>query len=270
MPPQILKSVLDDNLWPGLKVQVRCIHALMIRDLMMRYGRGNIGFLWVVLEAMMLTIGVMIIWSAIRPPMEQGVQVVLLAFTGYMLLTMWRHSTNTGTCFFEQNVALLYHRHISLLDIFISRVLLEFAGMTTSLFFLATILVDSGLIDPPRDLGLIVVAWLSMFWLSSGLALNLAVLTQYYKTSERFIAPVQYFYLPLSGAFYMVNWLPKFARDIVWYAPTTHCYEMFRAGFLSEGVLTYYTVWYPLLWALGLTFLGLWGMDKVRNDMHLG
>ena len=142
--------------------------------------------------------------------------------------------------------------------------------MTTSLFFLGTILVDTGLIDPPRDLTLILVAWLLMFFLSASLALNLAVLTQFSQTAERFIPPFQYFYLPVSGAFYMVNWLPKFARDVVWFAPTTHCYEMFRAGFLDEGVLTYYTVWYPLLWSLVLTCLGVWGMNKVRNDIHFG
>src|SRR5262245_54023087 len=80
----------------GLAVQARCLKALMIRDMMMRYGRANIGFLWVILEPMILTAGVMAIWSLIRPPYEHGVQIVAIVLTGYMPLTLWRHIANAG------------------------------------------------------------------------------------------------------------------------------------------------------------------------------
>ena len=48
----------------GWKVQARVITALMLRDAMMRYGRENIGFVWVILEPMLLCTGVMILWSS--------------------------------------------------------------------------------------------------------------------------------------------------------------------------------------------------------------
>jgi capsular polysaccharide transport system permease protein len=260
----------DSYLWRGLTVQARCIHALMIRDLMMRYGRDNIGFLWVILEPMILTVGVMTIWSVLKPPFEHGVPLILLVFTGYMILTMWRHLLNAGVSLFERNAGLLYHRHISLIDTFISRMLLEFAGTTTALVLVGTVLVDTGLIDPPHDLGIIICAWLTMALLSSSLALNFAVLTEYSMAAEKFIAPFQYFMLPLSGTFFMVEWLPSFAQTIIWYNPTVHCYEMFRAGFFGEEVRTHYSIWYPLVWSLGLMCLGIWGMDKVRNNIHFG
>jgi ABC-type polysaccharide/polyol phosphate export permease len=53
MPDAGLDLVLP-GLWRGVKVQARVLRALMIRELMMRYGRGNIGFLWLVLEPMLL------------------------------------------------------------------------------------------------------------------------------------------------------------------------------------------------------------------------
>jgi len=264
------KLELNSDLWRGLTVQARCIYALMLRDLMMRYGRDNIGFLWVVVEAMILTVGVMIIWSTLRQDLNRGVGIVLLAFTGYMLLTMWRHFTNAGMRLFELNAGLLYHRHISLLDTFVSRLFLEFAAMTTSLVVVGTVLVDAGLIEPPHDLGIIVVGWLSMAALSSSVALNLAVLTEYSKVAERLVPPFQYFMLPVSGAFFMVSWLSTSLRNLAWYIPTVHCYEMFRAGFVGEQVLTYYSIWYPLAWSLSLTCLGVWGMEKVRNRIHFG
>ena len=52
----------------GLAVQWRSIRALMVRDMMMRYGRAHLGFVWVVIEPMLLTAGVLAIRSAIRGP----------------------------------------------------------------------------------------------------------------------------------------------------------------------------------------------------------
>lgn len=268
MPQLLAKLTANGDLWRGLKVQARCIHALMIRDLMMRYGRDNIGFLWVVVEAMMLACGVMVIWSVLRPALEHGVGIIFLAFSGYLLLTMWRHFTQAGVRFFELNSGFLYHRHITLLDTFIARFLLEFAAMTASFLFVGTVLLDANLIDPPHDLGMIIIGWLAMASLAASVGLNLAVMTEYSKTSERFIQPMQYFMLPLSGAFYMVYWLPTPLQDIAWFVPTVHCYEMVRAGFLGGAVVTYYTIWYPFLWALCLFCLGIWGMEKVRNHIH--
>src|SRR5689334_14760682 len=84
----------------GFSIQRRNIHALILRDMMMRYGRDNIGFIWVVLEPMLLTAGVMALWSILYPGGKYGITVIEFVLTGYMPLTLWRHLTN-------QNVTLL-------------------------------------------------------------------------------------------------------------------------------------------------------------------
>ena len=45
----------------GLNVQFRCLRALMIREMMMRYGRNSLGFVWVFIEPMLLCVG---LWLA--------------------------------------------------------------------------------------------------------------------------------------------------------------------------------------------------------------
>jgi len=264
------KPTVKGDLSRSAKVQMRSIYALMIRDLMMRYGRDNIGFLWVVVEAMMLAVGVMIIWSVLRPSLEHGVSMIFMAFTGYLLLTMWRHFTQSGVGLFEQTSGLLYHRNVSILDIFISRIFLEFAAMSASFVFIGAVLIDANLIDPPHDLGTVVVGWLAMAALAASVGLNLAVASEYSKTVERFVGPIQYFLLPISGSFYMVYWLPTKLQNIAWFIPMVHCYEMVRGGFVGDAVVTYYTIWYPYLWAICLTCLGLWGLERVRSRIHLG
>jgi capsular polysaccharide transport system permease protein len=260
----------DADFRRGLKVQAHCIHALAIRDMMMRYGRGNIGFLWVVLEPMILCTGVLIVRSILNPPSEHGVQLVALVLTGYMPLTLWRHMLNGGTFLFRRSAALLYHRNISLLDAFLSRMLLEFIGTTTALAAVSAFLLAAGIIDSPHDFGLMAAAWLLKGFLSFGLALNFAVLTEYSEVSEKFVAPFQYLMLPLSGTFFLVAWLPTHAQSLIWYNPTVHCYEMFRAGFFGEEVETHYVIWYPLVWSVGLTTFGLWGLERVRDRIHFG
>src|SRR5262245_10435045 len=140
----------------GMKVQFRCLRALMIREMMMRYGRNSLGFVWVFIEPMLLCVGVMVLWSLAREPFEHGLPVVAFVFTGYMPLTLWRHITNKSVRLFRQNSNLLYHRHVTLLDVFLTGALLEFAGTTTALFLVGATLTTIGALDWPHDIGLVV------------------------------------------------------------------------------------------------------------------
>src|SRR5258708_25014933 len=226
MLPAAIEYFATSDFARGLKSQARCMHAVVIRDLMMRYGRGNIGFLWVVLEPMILTVGVMGVWSMIKAPSEHAVQIVAIVLPGYMPLTLWRHFTNAAVFIFRRNAGLLYHRNISLLDTFLSRMFLEFVGTTTALATVSGLLLAADIIAPPQDIGLVVAAWSLQGLYSLGLALIIAALTEYSEVTERFIQPLQYLMLPISGTFFMVEWLPTFAQDIIWYTPSIHIYEM--------------------------------------------
>lgn len=270
-----MRRRLDERSTPnalssGLTVQVRAVHALVVREMMMRYGRANIGFLWVVLEPMLLTSGVLILWSALKAPYEHGVQVISLVMTGYMPLTLWRHITQAGVHAFRRSMSLLYHRHITLFDAFIARMILEFAGTTTALVIVYLVLLAAGLVSPVHNPGIVVLGWLSMAALSVGVAACIAVLTEYSEASEKFIQPFQYFMLPLSGSFFMVEWLPYKVQQIALMNPSVHCYEMVRGGLFGEEVVTHYTVWYPALFGVVLFALGIARFDAVRDRLHTG
>lgn len=270
MPQSTPDASGSPSMTVGLKVQARILRALIVRDMMMRYGRANIGFLWVILEPMILTVGVMALWSQIKSPYEHGLEIVGIVLTGYMPLTLFRHITGVGPFIFRRSITFLYHRNISFIDILIARAALEFAGTTTALFVVYLALVLAGIVAPAHDLGLVLLAWFLMALLSFGIMIMFAVLTEYNETTERFIQPFQYLMLPLSGTFFMVEWLPERAQELIWYNPTVHCYEMFRAGFFGEAVITHHTWWYPLLWAVFLTALGFNLIEQVRDKIHSG
>jgi capsular polysaccharide transport system permease protein len=260
----------DRSFYAGLRIQARCLGALMIREMMMRYGRGNIGFLWIVLEPMILTGGVMLLWSFLKSPYEHGMQIVSFVLTGYMPLTLWRHLTSAGIFAFRRSIGLLYHRQISLIDVVAARMLLEFCGTTAALTFVYAVLLLGGIVEPMHDPGLVMLAWCLMGLLSLGVGINFAVLTEYSEVTERFIQPIQYLMLPISGCFFMVELLPTRAQELALFNPTVHCYEMFRAGFFGEAVTAHFSPWYPLVWAMGLITIGIASIDSVRDHLNTG
>jgi len=256
--------------WSGLKLQGRVLNALMIRELMMRYGRGNIGFLWLIVEPMILCAGVIGLRWMIQEHQEHGVPLVALLLSGYMPLTLWRHLTNRGIFLLRRNMGMLYHTNITMLDTFLMSMCLEFAGCTFAFMVNYGALVLVGAVDPIENYGLVIGGWCLMGILAVGVAAVIAVMSEKFEASERFIQPLQYLILPISGFFFMVGWLPDSIQQWAWYMPVIHCFELTRDGFFGDAVPTHYTVAYPLI--LGVVLLGIFipMFEKVRDSIVYG
>lgn len=258
------------KLWTGLATQFRVIRALVVRDMMTRYGRSNIGFLWVVLEPMILTTGVAAIWAITRQSYEHGLHVVSFVISGYMPLTLWRHLSNGGSNLIRQSVPVLYHRRLTLIDVVIARAVTEFISVTLAFFIIYGTLLATGVVEVVDDPGLMLLGWLLLAGIGFAASLVIAGMTEFSEAADRFVQPMQYLLIPLSGAFYMVDWLPPLAQRVVLYNPMIHCYEMFRSGFFGEGVTVHYQIWYPLLWIAVLITVGLKMLDAARETLHAG
>jgi capsular polysaccharide transport system permease protein len=257
------------NLARGLAVQIRCVSAIVVRDIMMRYGRNNIGFLWFILEPMILCILVMALFSVIEPKGSQrNLTVVQFYFTGYMPLTLWRHMSTCCIKPSRQSAGLLWHRNISLLDTLIGRLVMEFLGTTAAVMVIYLALLTAGLVQPPAYPGLVMVGWLEMAFLSLAVAVLIAGLTEWSETAERFIQPVQYIMMPISGYLFMVDWLPTPLQRIALWHPLVSIFEMYRGGFFGENLKTYYYLWYPPLCSLIILTYGLWLLERMRDKMH--
>jgi capsular polysaccharide transport system permease protein len=66
---------------------------------------------------------------------------------------------------------------------------------------------------------------------------------------------------PLSGAIYMVDWLPRAAQEVVLWIPMVHGVEMLRHGYFGDVVRTYED---PAYFALVNLILTLFGVALVR------
>ena len=122
-----------------------------MREIVTRYGREGIGFLWVIGEPLAFCLGVIILWSALKPAYEHGIRLGPFVMTGYMSLLLMRHLVTHGLSALQANVGLMYHRVISPLHIFVSRFVLEIAGTTTAFAVVYVILAALGQVGLPKE-----------------------------------------------------------------------------------------------------------------------
>lgn len=235
----------------------------------MRYGREHLGFVWVVLEPMLLTAGVLVLWTSLKGAFEHGAPIVELVLTGYMLLTLWRHMTNASILLHRRSIPLLYHRPVSGFDIFYARLLLEFSATTTALLFVWVPLALLGIVSPIADWGLAICGWLIMGALATGAGALILIATEANETMEKFIQPIQYLLVPLSGTFFMVGWFSPNIQSLLLINPLVHCYEVFRAGFFGSAIETHFSISYVIIWALLLNFFGVVGIRYLCRHVQL-
>src|SRR5437588_11604889 len=152
----------------SLAIQTRVIGALVMREIITRYGRHNIGFMWALVEPMVFTTGVLAVWSLVHTHATK-LPLVPFVVTGYSTVLLWRNTINRCGNAIEPNRALLHHRNVRVVDLFIARLLLEVGGATLSFMTLATLLTLTGAMSPPDDVLACVVAWLQLAWCAMAL-----------------------------------------------------------------------------------------------------
>jgi ABC-type polysaccharide/polyol phosphate export permease len=252
-----LIAVADTPLARSLAIQMRVIRALLLREVITRYGRHGLGVLWLILEPMMFTLGVAGLWYVAQLHTVSNIPIVAFAITGYSSILLWRNVSSRCVKAIEPNLALMYHRNVKVLDIFVARFLLEFVGATASITALTFLFAGIGAMQWPHDILLVLQGWLLLAWFAHALGLIVGALSERSEFIERIWHVITYLLFPLSGAAYMVDWLPKAAQEIVLWLPMVHGVEMIRHGYFGAVIPTYENPAYFATANLVMTLFGL-------------
>ena len=248
---------LEPTFARSLKIQLRVIGALLMREIITRYGRGNLGFLWIFLEPMIFTLGVTALWYGAGLHHGSSIPIVAFAVTGYSSVLLWRNCGTRASMAVLPNVPLLYHRNVRVLDLFIARILLEIAGATISFTVLSVVWISLGWMELPVDIFMVIFGWFLLAWFGTALALIIGSLTVYTHVAELLWGPAAYLMFPLSGAAFMVDWLPANLQKIVLIFPMVHGVEILREGYFGSVVRTHFDVSYMMAVTLVMTVIGL-------------
>ena len=238
-------------------IQRRVIGALLMREILTRFGRHNIGFLWLFVEPMLFTLGVTVLWTAAKLGHGSNIPIVAFALTGYSSVLLWRNMPARCIGAIGPNLSLMYHRHVKVIDIFASRLLLEAGGATISFVVLTVVFSTVGLIQPPEDVGKLLFAWFMTAWFGLSLGILMGALSESSEIIEKLWHPASYLLFPLSGAGFMVDALPTAAQDFVILLPMVHGVELLREGYFGSTFKAHYNMTYMALCCSGLTVLGL-------------
>jgi capsular polysaccharide transport system permease protein len=158
---------------------------------------------------------------------------------------------------------------VTILDMLIARTLLEAAGVTSTVFLLlgvATLFDMASL--PERPLWLFLAIFFQV-WFAFACSMICCAATHDNRLVARLVHPLTYLMMPISGAFYVLSWVPEPYKSILWYVPFVQIFEMARYGQFYSSPSTYFDVLYLLAVCSVLTFFGLLAVSVVRRHIHL-
>ncbi len=229
----------------------------MIRDMHTRFGRQNIGYLWLFVEPMILAGAVAILHIVAGKGLPGGISIFPFYILAYAPYYLYRAILNRACDAWEENHVLFYHRQVTLLDALVARGLLDLAAVSVAVL---VFLLGYGAVlgEWPNDWIKIAAGMIAMTALCLGGGMCFLAMTVFGSHHvHRFVHPFTYLTLPISGGFFMLWWFPT---DLQWWMglyPTVHAFELVRGGFFGEQVPILYDLEYMLTWILVLNVLGL-------------
>lgn len=256
-----------DSFAAGWSIQRRVIGALMIRELVTRFGRENIGFLWMMVEPLLFAGMVGLVWRYMKGPEEHGVSIVAFVASGYIPMTLFRHTVNRTTRVFSVNGSLLYHRQIKILDFIFVRFLIEVIGAMMAGLFIGIVLFLFNEFPAPANIGALLFGWIIYCFFTFSLCLVLAPLSEMSEVIEKLMPVTLYIMIPFSGVFNMVSWLaPQFQKAML-YSPFVSPMELIRYGIFGERVNPIWELSVPLSSSIVLMLLGLALCRRIRREL---
>jgi ABC-type polysaccharide/polyol phosphate export permease len=216
---------------------------------------------------MLFTLGITTLWTVTKAIHGADIPIVAFALTGYSNVLLWRNMPSRCIGSIDPNLSLLYHRQVKVLDIFLSRLILEAGGATISFVTLGLVFIYFGWMSPPEDVLAVVGGWLMTAWFGMSLAILLGALSERFELVEKLWHPFAYLLFPLSGAGFMVDAVPKEAQNFLLWLPMVHGVEYVRHGFFGSSFHAHYDLAYMACCNIMLTILGLAQTRRVSKEV---
>ena len=259
---------MTENVRSSFHIQTRVISALLMREIITRYGRNNIGFLWLFVEPLLVTLSILAMWTFSGAHSVSKLNIVAFMLTGYPMTMMWRDAANRCLNAIGSNISLLYHRNVRVLDVFISRILLELAGNTIAFIGLMLVFIFMGIIPMPANTLYMLYAWLLIAWFGGALGLVVGVGAERIEVFGQLWKAFSMVLMPISGTFVFIDSLPFAVQKILLWMPMVHGTEMLRHGYFGTLVRTHENPWFLIVVNVVMTFIGLIMVQKYSRGVE--
>lgn len=263
-------TILDDNGFPrAVRTQLNVLGALMMRDIHTRYGRQNLGFVWLFVEPALLGIFVALMRAFQVTVLPGGINVFAFGVIGYVIYYVFRTIIGRAATAAESNEPLLWHARVTLEDIMLARTILETAAvMIATAVFLVAIGVAFG--SWPLSWVQMGIGIILMGLLAHGFALVALAMTRFgVPVVDRVVHPILYVSIIFSGVFFMVWWMPEPVQAVILLVPIIHIFEFIREGQFGPGQPYIYDMTYALAWIVILNVYGGFALRRAKPHLEL-
>lgn len=229
---------------------LRSVVALILREMVTRYGRTPGGYLWTIAEPVGGIAMLVIIFSVglkIRTP-ALGINFPLFFATGLMTLGMYQGTAGVVQRALNFSRQLLFYPGIGFVEAILARFLLEVLTRLVVVYVvLGAILMlfeTRAVIDLPPIIAALGLAAL----IGLGIGCLNAFLIPTFPLWESVWGILTTPLFLMSGIFFLYEDLPEIGQDVLWYNPLIHLTGLMRAGF--------YPTYQPQY--VSFVLLGLW------------
>lgn len=246
---------------------IRCIIALILREMSTRYGRSPGGYLWAVLEPLLAIMVLAFGFSLfIRTPLL-GSSFLLFYATGYLPFQLYTSVADSIMRCIDFNRALLFYPMISWVDNVLARFLLNaLTAILVSYILLTGIRVFT---ETRSIIDFSPIAWaygLAMF-LALGVGTINCVIMGLFPVWTTIWGIAMRPLMIASGVFFLYDDMPRTVQNLLWWNPLIHVTGFMRRGFYPNYDANYASITYVAACAIATLAFGIILMRRYHRQL---
>jgi capsular polysaccharide transport system permease protein len=223
----------------SLVIHITVVGALVRREILTRYGRSRLGYLWAIVQPVMM-VGIMyLVFTIAGRRLPEGVYPVGFLLTGFVPFRFFAETRERVANSIKGNLPLLYFRQVTLFSVIVARTVLEFLTNTVVFVFLTGIAYLLGEKMNIRDPLEIIWGIVLMTLIGVEFGLLVAVLGKVAPAIENMSASISRILFLISGLWFYANELPDHIRSLLLLNPIFNILEIIREGFFATYTAQY-------------------------------
>lgn len=242
------------------------IHELVIRDLKVKYRRSFLGYLWSLLNPLLMMTVMAVVFSTF---FQTGIDnYPLYLICGQTMYSFFTESTNMAMSSILSSSTLLRKIYIPKFIFPISRVISSFVTMSFSLVAILIVMIATGATFY-WTLLLIVVPVMFLFLFCSGIGMALSALSVYFHDINHLWGVITLAWMYATPIFYTVESMPPELSQALSHNPLYYFIYMFRV-LVMNGTLPEPILWIKCVVSGVVSFLiGLLVFGKLQKNFIL-
>lgn len=243
------------------------INELVVRDLKVKYRRSFLGYLWSLLNPLLMMFVLNLVFSNVFR--FDIVNFPLYLICGQTLFNFFNESTTTSMYSILANAPLIKKVYIPKFIFPVARVLSSFVTMSFSLVAILIVMIFTG--SPITFyLPLIIYPLFCLFLFSCGMGMILAALSVYFRDITHLYGVFTLAFMYLTPIFYPIEAVPESIQTVIFCNPLYHYIEMFRSFIVGGCMPADPMLWlWSILSGLSVFIVGLVVFNKLQKNFIL-